>query len=89
MKECQRAENLGKDDEKTIRVSGKSGVAEILEQRMAKTVSDLFLIEEKNVWVWMPLEHAFVPVLEVAVGFEKSVLFHAKGLEPGKYVGVI
>lgn len=57
---------------------------------MAKSVAALFLIgEEKNVWVWMPLERVFVPVLDVATGFEKSVLFHMGGLEPGNYVGVI
>lgn len=53
-------------------------------------MSDLFLIgEEKYVWVWMPLEHVLVSVLDVATGFEKSVLLHTGGLEPGKYVGVI
>jgi len=45
--------------------------------------------EEKNVWVWMPLERVFVPVLDVAIGFEKNVLFHPGGLEPGKCVGMI
>lgn len=43
--------------------------------------------KEKNVWV--PSECVFVPVLDVATGFEKTVLFHTGGLEPGKYVGVI
>ena len=61
-----------------------------LNERVAKSVSDLFLIgEEKHVWVWMPLKRVFVPVLDVATGFEKSVPFHTGGLEPGKYVGVI
>lgn len=66
------------------------GWQKYLDQRVAKSVSDLFLIvEENNLWVWMPLEHVFVPVLDVATGFEKNVLFYTGGLELGKYVGVI
>lgn len=41
-----------------------------LHQRMAKSVSDLFLIGEECVG-WMPLKCVFVPVLDVATGFEK------------------
>lgn len=69
---------------------GKVGWQKYLDQRVAKSVSDLFLIvEEKNLGVWMPLERVFVTVLDVASGFEKNVLFYTGGLELGKYVGVI
>lgn len=58
------------------------GWQQYLNQRVAKSVSGLFLLGEENNVV-------FVLELDVATGFENSVLLHTGGLESGKYVGLI